>query len=80
MRERIERIAKRLQVEPEVVEEHVDEFKYTGMVPVLNYLERRLEMLRGDESVKYELEQIRLDLAAFSMLKAIKTETPDEII
>lgn len=82
MTNRIERIAARLRIEPETVSFFAEDFKHTGMVPVIDYLERRIEQLRGDENVKYELEQIRLDLAAFDMLGVVKTtpENPDGIL
>jgi len=79
---RRERIAARLRIEPETVDFFVEDFRHTGMVPVLQYLERRLESMRGDENPKHELEQIRLDLAALSIAEAVKpdVENPDGIL
>ena len=80
MKQRIERIAARTGVDEETVEFFADEFHHTGMVTILGYLERRIETMRGDENPKYELEQIRLELAALSTLAALRAnpESPDE--
>ena len=80
MKRRIERIAARTGVDVDTVEFFVDEFHHTSMVPILGYLERRIETMHGDENPKYELEQIRLDLATLSTLAALRvnSESPDE--
>ena len=82
MKERIKRIAQRTKVDEETVEFFIDEFHHTNMVPIIGYLEKRLDALRGDENVKYELEQIRLDFAALSTLAALRhnEEKTDEIL
>lgn len=82
MREQIERIAKRTSVDKATVEFFINEFHHTNMVPVINYLEKRLKALRGDENVKYELEQIRLDFATLSTLAALRNseENTDKIL
>ncbi len=74
MKDRVKRIAARTGVDIETVEFFADEFHHTGMVPVLGYLEKRLENMVGDENPKYELEQIRLDLAALSTLAALRAD------
>jgi hypothetical protein len=76
------RIAQRLNIEEETVEFFVEDFRHTGMVPVIDYLERRIANMKGDENVKDELEQIRLDLAALSTPGVVKpvVENPDGIL
>ena len=80
MKDSIERIAARTGVDVETVEFFADEFHHTGMVPVLGYLEKRIETMVGDENPRYELEQIRLDLATLSTLAALRanSENTDE--
>lgn len=75
MKDRIQYIAMRTGVDVETVEFYADEFHHTGMVPILGYLERRMKTMAGDENPRYELEQIRLDLAALSTLAALRADS-----
>ena len=45
----------------------IDDFDGPTIVSFINYLEKRIESMRGDENPKYVLEQIRRDLSAISV-------------
>ena len=62
MMEAVKRIAARTGVTEEDVREFATEFDSSTVVAVVNYLEKRIATMRGDENPKYELEQIRRDL------------------
>lgn len=72
-----ERIARRTGVSVEDVMGLASEMNGTNVVGVINYLEKRIETMRGDESARYELDQIRRDLAAL-VLKCELQEIPHE--
>lgn len=68
MMEAIERIAARTGVTVGDVMEFSSEFQSQSVVAVINYLEKRIENMRGDENPKFELEQIRRDLSTLVVL------------
>lgn len=60
------RIARRTGATVEDVIAFAAEFDSPGVLAVINYLEKRIETMRGDENPKYELEQIRRDLGVLA--------------
>lgn len=62
--EQVQRIAARTQTDEGDVISFSEEFKNVALTPVLAYLERRIECLRGDEDIQFELEQVRKDIAS----------------
>lgn len=71
--EQVKRIAARTGVSVEDVVNFSHEFRRLPLTPVLAYLERRIERLKGDENPAFELEQIRKDLATFVSLNVSDT-------
>lgn len=60
----VSRILARLDKRQSVVKDIANRLDQQSVVAVVEYLEHRIEAMRGDENVKYELEQIRRDLGA----------------
>ena len=63
----LEHIAVRTGTTIEEVESFAAEFRDSSVVAVINYLEKRIANMRGDENPKYELEQIRRDLGTLGI-------------
>ena len=67
-RRSVERIAVRTGGNAEEVVEFSQEFRLMNMSAVFTYLEKRIDTMRGDENPKFELEQVRKDLALLATL------------
>jgi len=66
--ESIRRIATRTGVSEEDVVSFAAEFRNTtSVLAVINYLEKRIATMRGDENPRFELEQIRKDLGTLGV-------------
>ena len=76
--DRLERVRSRLNTNEEFVQQLIGRVDVVTTLAVIEYIEKRLNATHGDESVKYELGQIRLDLAALATGKTLdKTHEKD---
>ena len=65
---RVQRVIARTDLTEEQILDNVENFRNLPINAVLNYIELRIDKLRGDENAGYELNEIRKDLAMFSSL------------
>lgn len=72
MSERLDRVRSRLNTTDEFVNDLVGRVDVATALAVIEYIEKRLDTVHGDEGIKYELGQVRLDLAALATGKALK--------
>lgn len=66
---RLERTKSRVRATDNEIRDWSERVDAVAILAVIEYLEKRFDVMRGDESVKAELEQIRLDLAALVTMK-----------